>query len=81
MIAFIIFILLTVLVILLSFFSNLLITILDWLARPFRRRKRTGSNSYSENSAPHQTMHARNRKRKKVIDSDDGEYVDFEEIK
>lgn len=79
MIASIFFILLAVFIIVLSLFSNLLITILDWLARPFRRRK-PDSASRDDGGTHRTTVHTRSDRKKKIIDSDDGEYVDFEEL-
>ncbi len=77
----ILFILLAGFVIVLSLFSNLLITILDWLARPFRRRK-PDSASRDDDRTHRTTVHTRSGsgRKKKIIDSDDGEYVDFEEL-
>lgn len=81
MIASIFFLLLAVFIIVLSLFGNLLITILDWLARPFRRRT-PDSNSSRDGGTHRTTVHTRSGsgRKKKIIDSNDGEYVDFEEL-
>ncbi len=63
-------------------FFNVLGSILNWFLGLFRRDRQTADNdSGNERPQMRQNMHGQNRKKRKVIDSDDGEYVDFEEVK
>ncbi len=66
-------------------FFNVLGSILNWFLGLFRRSGKTGNgndgNSSYDDRTPRQTMHSQSRRKRKVIDSDDGEYVDFEEVK
>lgn len=72
--------------IVISVISGLFITILNRIASLFMHFRRNRSNNKGDTAAgnsnpPHQTMRAKRGGKHKVIDSSDGEYVDFEEIK
>ena len=72
----ILFILLFVVLAVLTFARNLLVTVLAAIVGIFRRGDRMQKKSEGQ-----QTVRRRARTRKKVYSDSDGEYVDFEEIK
>ena len=72
----ILFILLFVVLAVLTFARNLLVTVLAAIVGIFRKGDRMQKKSEGQ-----QTVRRRARTRKKVYSDSDGEYVDFEEIK
>ena len=72
----ILFILLFVVLAVLTFARNLLVTVLAAIVGIFRKGDRMQKKTEGQ-----QTVRRRARTRKKVYSDSDGEYVDFEEIK
>jgi hypothetical protein len=72
----ILFIVLFVLLAVLTFARDLLATILGSIVGIFRKGDRMQRNTEGR-----QTVRKRSRSRKKVLSDQDGEYVDFEEVK
>ena len=62
----------------LSFFSNVIRALLTAFFNLFRRK---GGRSGGKSTEGRQTVHTSNSRKKKVYSKDDGEYVDFEEVK
>lgn len=62
----------------LSFFSNVIRALLTAFFNLFRRK---GKRSEGQPAEGRQTVHTSNSRKKKVYSKDDGEYVDFEEVK
>ena len=69
----------------LSFFSNviraLLTAFFNLLTAFFNLFRRKGGRSGGKSTEGRQTVHTSNSRKKKVYSKDDGEYVDFEEVK
>jgi len=61
----------------LTFARDLLASILSWIMGIFKRK----SKDSPQPGSPRQTIRRRQSKKSKVVDENDGEYVDFEEIK
>lgn len=66
-----------------TFLFSLIRTILSMLGFMFtgRRRRHTSSYESGRQSAENKTSYSSSTSRKKMFDKDEGEYVDFEEIK
>lgn len=62
----------------LSFFSNVIRALLTAFFNLFRHKGRRSGEQPAEGR---QTVHTSNSRKKKVYSKDDGEYVDFEEVK
>lgn len=85
MLIYILFFILIILILLPTILLSLITSILSFFS--FRMRKGTPRNgnsgrnetSYTDNNAKKETR--KDGRRKKIFDKDDGEYVDFEEIK
>lgn len=72
----ILFILLFVVLAVLTFARNLLVTVLAAIVGIFRKGDRKQKNTEGQ-----QIVRKRTRSKKKVLSDSDGEYVDFEEVK
>lgn len=79
------FIALMIIMVIIAIGASLINGVLNFILSPFRGRKHHGNDqqarqsnrqSQSQYSAP-----SEGKKREKIFDKDDGEYVDFEEIK
>lgn len=78
------FLVLFIVLILFSFFFSLVSNVLSWLFP--RRRKETGDSSYHRQQQNNEDSANWNRRsspsgRKRLFRDDEGEYVDYEEIK
>lgn len=71
--------LLFILLALLTFARDLLASFLDSIVGLFRRILH--KDIAPRTSSDRQTIHSHKRKRSKVVQDSDGEYVDFEEVK
>ncbi len=65
-----------VLLAVLTFARDLLVTILGGIIGLFKKDRKDKGNDSGR-----QTIRRRDRRKKKVVDDSEGEYVDFEEIK
>lgn len=69
----------------LAFFHNIILAVLSAFFGLFKRNRKESCNTENSNSSGSRpnatTMHSTSyRKKRKVFDSSDGEYVDFEEV-
>lgn len=70
----------------LAFFHNIILAVLSAFFGLFKRNRKESCNTENSNSSGSSrpnatTMHSTSyRKKRKVFDSSDGEYVDFEEV-
>lgn len=74
------FVSLFILLALLTFFRNVIYSLLSAFFSLFHRRDKGQTGQDSGQTAGTHSVHRQKKKKGKVISSDDGEYVDFEEI-
>lgn len=74
------FVFLFILLALLTFFRNVIYSLLSAFFSLFHRRNKGQAGQNSSTTAGAQSVHRQKSKKGKVISSDDGEYVDFEEL-